>query len=121
MSKSLAKQMMTKVFKEVEENIKQLQGIPYVEPGKGEKYALPPREYRALYIMCTQKYYKHIATLTMIAKGANMWRPVFGLCFPTGTPDINITDNDLQWYICMVECHQLAQMCHGSIPITGLL
>ena len=142
MSKHYAKQMMIKVFKAVEDEIKRDQDydqelfagvLPdfaviitqpqnmYVEQAKGEKYVMPAKERRAIHIMCASRDYDRLATLTMMAKGMDMWRPVFGLCYPTTTPDVNSEDDASARYIRMVECHQSAQMCQDSFAISGLL
>jgi hypothetical protein len=143
MSKHYAKQMMIKVFTAVEVEIKKdpdheqqemfVGDLPdfavtitqpqntYVEQAKGEKYVLPAKERRAIHIMCASRNYDRFYTLTMMAKGMDMWRPVFGLCYPTTTPDVNSEDNASTRYHRMVECHQLAQMCQDSFAISGLL
>ncbi len=62
--------------------VTQPQGLPYVEQAKGEQYVPPARERWALHIMCDQKDYSRLATLTMIAKGKGYCRYVL----PGGDP-----------------------------------
>lgn len=98
------------------------QGLPITRTeGEEDKYIPPPKERRALHIMCSTSDFEGFAKLTEYAKEQDLWRPVFGMCYPTITPQVDADEAKLERYIQMISIHESVQRCYANTVISGLL
>ena len=95
------------------------QGLPYVAKDDAD-YSPPSRERRSLHIMCASSDFDGFATLTEVAKANDLWRPSFGMCYPTIAPQVGGDDEKLDRYVRMIEIHESVQQCYANTPISGL-
>lgn len=99
----------------------QPQGLPYVaQDNSEEKYTPPSKERRSLHIMCNTMDFEGFAKLTEVAKENDLWRPSFGMCYPTIVPQSDVDDDRLERYIRMIEIHESVQHCYTNTVISGL-
>ena len=95
------------------------QGLPYVAKDDTD-YTPPSRDRRSLHVMCASSDFEGFAKLTEVAKTNDLWRPSFGMCYPTIAPQVGVNEEKLDRYVRMVEIHELVQQCYASTPISGL-
>ena len=95
------------------------QGIPYVAKEDND-YTPPSRHRRCLHVMCASSDFDGFAKLTEVAKSNDLWRPSFGMCYPTIAPQVGVNEEKLDRYVRMVETHESVQQCYASTPISGL-
>lgn len=99
----------------------QPQGLPFVRnEGAVDKYIPPPKERRSLHIMCSTSDFEVLAKLTEHAKTQDLWRPSFGMCYPTIAPQIDCDEDRLERYVQMVNIHESVQRCYANTVVSGL-
>lgn len=98
----------------------QPQGLPYVKMDDAVDYNPPSRERRSLHITCASSDFEGFARLTHVAKENDLWRPLFGMCYPTIAPQVDTDPEKLDRYVRMVEIHESVQRCYTNTVISGL-
>jgi hypothetical protein len=102
--------------------LSQPQGLPITRnDNEVDKYIPPPKEHRSLHIMCSTADFDGFAKLTEHAKTLDLWRPSFGMCYPTIAPQIDCDEDILERYVHMVSTHESVQRCYNNTVVSGLL
>ena len=70
--------------------------------------------------MCNAMDFDGFAKLTEIAKENDLWRPSFGMCYPTIAPLAGCDDDRLDRYVRMIDIHESVQRCYANTVISGL-
>ena len=97
------------------------QGLQYTATDNTEeKYTPPAKERRSLHVMCNAIDFDGFAKLTKIAKENDLWRPSFGMCYPTIAPLAGCDDDCLDRYVRMIDIHESVQRCYANMVISGL-